>query len=89
MKYSNTALKNLSARYGKILRKCAYLNAVVLTVAMIANPAMAAVDRSKLEKVSETSITTSDLGTTTVTNKDASLADQNKVPSVFFISKGT
>lgn len=41
MKYSNTALKNLSARYGKILRKCAYLNAVILTVAMIVNPAMA------------------------------------------------
>ena len=41
MKYSNTALKNLSARYGKILRKCAYLNAIILTAAMIANPAMA------------------------------------------------
>ena len=41
MKYSNTALKNLSIRYGKILRKCAYLNAIVLTAAMIANPAMA------------------------------------------------
>lgn len=42
MKYSNTALKELSARYGKVLRKCAYLNAIVLTAAMIANPAMAA-----------------------------------------------
>lgn len=41
MKYSNTALKTLSARYGKVLRKCAYLNAIVLTAAMIANPAMA------------------------------------------------
>jgi len=41
MKYSNTALKNLSIRYGKILRKCAYLNAIVLTAVMIANPAMA------------------------------------------------
>ena len=41
MKYSNTALKELSARYGKVLRKCAYLNAIVLTAVMIANPAMA------------------------------------------------
>ena len=41
MKYSNTALKNLSARYGKVLRKCAYLNAIVLTAAMMATPAMA------------------------------------------------
>ena len=89
MKYSNTALKNLSARYGKVLRKCAYLNAIVLTAIIIANPAMAAVDRSKLEKASETSVTTSDLGTITVTNKDVSLGDQDKVPSVFFISKGT
>lgn len=42
MKYSNTALKELSARYGKVLRKCAYLNAIVLTAAMIATPTMAA-----------------------------------------------
>lgn len=44
MKYSNTALKTLSARYGKVLRKCAYLNAIVLTAAMIANPAMAEIE---------------------------------------------
>ena len=51
MKYSNTALKELSARYGKVLRKCAYLNAIVLTAVMIANPAMAEIisDQTKVD----------------------------------------
>ncbi|MBR5129788.1 MAG: autotransporter domain-containing protein [Alphaproteobacteria bacterium] len=80
MKYSNTALKELSARYGKILRKCAYLNAVVLTAAMIANPAMAEIisDQTKVDPLynitSNTTISDSTYtnnvreGTPTVTN---------------------
>ncbi len=43
MKYSNTALKELSARYAQILRKCAYLNAAILITASLATPATAAV----------------------------------------------
>ena len=42
MKYSNTALKELSARYGKILRKCALLNAAILLTASLSIPANAA-----------------------------------------------
>jgi len=41
MKYSKTALKELTARYRDILRKCAYLNAVVLAGLAITAPAMA------------------------------------------------
>ena len=42
MKYSNTALKELSARYAQVLRKCALLNAVILLGVAFAAPAMAA-----------------------------------------------
>lgn len=42
MKYSNTALKELSARYGNILRKCALLNAAVLMTVALTIPANAA-----------------------------------------------
>lgn len=42
MKYSNTTLRELSAQYGRILRKCALLNAIVLLGAAVAMPAMAA-----------------------------------------------
>lgn len=42
MRYSKTSLMELSHRYGKILRKCAFLNAAILMGVMIASPAMAA-----------------------------------------------
>jgi len=41
MKYSSTAIKELNARYGKILRKCALLNAAILIATAIATPATA------------------------------------------------
>lgn len=42
MKYSNTTLRELSAQYGRILRKCALFNAMVLMGVAVAMPAMAA-----------------------------------------------
>ena len=42
MKYSSTAIKELNARYGKILRKCALLNAAVLMTVALTMPANAA-----------------------------------------------
>ncbi|MGN1063572.1 MAG: autotransporter domain-containing protein, partial [Alphaproteobacteria bacterium] len=60
MKYSNTALKELSARYGKILRKCAYLNAAVfLGLGLAAMPANASVDIQNGQTFSELSNTDS------------------------------
>ncbi len=44
MKYSNTAIKELNARYTAVLRKCFLMNATVLTLGVILNvaPAVAA-----------------------------------------------
>lgn len=44
MKYSNTAIKELNARYTAVLRKCFLMNATVLTLGIILNvaPAVAA-----------------------------------------------
>ena len=41
MKYSKTALKELTARYRDVLRKCAFLNAIILMGAALSTPAMA------------------------------------------------
>ncbi len=41
MKYSKTTLRELSHRYGQILRKCALINAAILGVVALATPAMA------------------------------------------------
>lgn len=41
MKYSNTTLRELSAQYGRILRKCALFNAMVLMGVAVAMPVMA------------------------------------------------
>lgn len=42
MKYSNTTIRELTARYSRILKKCALLNAVILLGVAFATPAMAA-----------------------------------------------
>ena len=39
MKYSNTAVRELSAKYRSILKKCALLNAMVLVSVAVAAPA--------------------------------------------------
>lgn len=45
MKYSNTTIKELSARYRAVLKKCAIFNAmVVVGVALLSAPAMAGAD---------------------------------------------
>jgi len=41
MRYSRTAITELTSKYRSILRKCAFLNAAILMGAMIANPANA------------------------------------------------
>lgn len=42
MKYSNTTIRELTARYSRVLKKCALLNAVILLGVAFATPAMAA-----------------------------------------------
>ena len=42
MKYSRTAITELTSKYRSILRKCAFLNAAILMGALVANPANAA-----------------------------------------------
>lgn len=41
MKYSNTTIRELTARYSRVLRKCALLNALVLVGVAVAMPVMA------------------------------------------------
>ena len=63
MKYSNTALKELTARYKGILKKCAFLNAVILAGAMMTTPAMAGTGLDGINTLSYNA--NSDLYTTT------------------------
>ena len=56
MKYSNTALKELSKRYRNILIKCALINAIALTA--FSASAFAQADSFELQnKVNETKVT--------------------------------
>ena len=41
MRYSNTAITELSAKYRSVLKKCALLNAAILLSTAVALPAMA------------------------------------------------
>lgn len=41
MKYSNTTIKELTAQYRAVLKKCAILNAAVLMGVFVAMPAVA------------------------------------------------
>ena len=63
MKYSNTALKELTARYKSILKKCAYLNAVILVGAMMTTPVMAGTGLDGIDTLEYSA--NSDLYTTT------------------------
>ena len=51
MKYSKTALKELTARYRDVLRKCAFLNAIILMGAALSTPAMADTVEAKVGDV--------------------------------------
>ncbi len=66
MRVSNTTIRELSARYAQILRKCAILNAVVFAVGIFATPAM-----SKTISVPELMTTDETTGKINVVSKSA------------------
>ena len=72
MKYSSTAIKELNARYGKILRKCALLNAAILIATTIATPASADLFTINTEQ-------DANLGKVTYENYNAQTGDDNTV----------
>ena len=51
MKYSNTTIRELTARYSRILRKCALLNAALLLSVAFAVPAMAGIERNEAGEI--------------------------------------
>ncbi len=73
MKYSNTALKELTARYKSILKKCAYLNTIILVGAMMTTPAMAGTGLDGIDTLEYSA--DSDLYTTTDDTTVGSFSD--------------
>lgn len=80
MKYSNTTLRELSARYRHVLRKCALFNIAVLMGVALSAPATAATITNRIVVDSgETTISAGDIVTVTETTAGAAYVKNSKL----------
>lgn len=85
MKYSNTALRELSARYKHVLLKCALLNATILMGVALATPAFAAANGVYYPQTDEAA----NLGTVQYENHNTNPSTSNWDSTVLLVSNRT